>query len=391
MATKLTVVFFSDTLNNTKIEVPLRQSPSVRRVESHPSSDDLVDYVCSQECDVLAVDLDTVGAINVVERVALSRAECGILGISARTDATFIIQAMRAGCGQFITTPVEPDDLESALQRLRPLRRAVNVRSKRICVIGSSGGVGATTIACNLATELALLSQDPVGLVDLNLEYGDVCCAFDCQPKYSIADVCHDGADVDVETACAAFIDLATGVSILGRPDHLEHARDVTPDGVLTVLQLVAKKFPHIVVDLPRSYNFLSAMAVRDAERILIVTQLGVPPVRNAMRIYQSLQQMGADEDNIEIIVNRSDAAYERISRDDVEAHFRRPVFAEVPNDYQFVSAAFDLGHPIGADAPTSKAKQAIAEMALKLAPEYATASTEKKGNGLFNKLLGRK
>ncbi len=391
MPSKISIVLYSDTPQNSNIEKPLADSPSVRLVEVYRSVDELMNCLASQDVDVVAIDLDTLGAIDVVERISQTHSECGILGISGRTDATFIIQAMRSGCGQFITTPVDPEDMESALYRLRPTTRAVSAHSKRICVVGSSGGVGATTIACNLAVELASLTKEPTGLVDLNLEYGDVCCAFDCTPKYSIADICHEGADVDAETTCAAFVDLPSGVSVLGRPDHMEHARDITPDGILAMFQLAGKRFPHIVVDLPRSYNFHSAMAVRDANHILVVTQLGVPPIRNATRVCESLKQMGAEEDRIEIVVNRSDGAFERITLEDVESHFRRPVFAGIPNDYQFVSAATDLGHPIGADAPASKAKAAIAEMARKLAPEYASDSPKKKSAGIFGKILGRK
>lgn len=391
MPPQLSVALFSDSSANSNIQEPLSESPSVRQVEVCQSDEALISHVTSQQVDVVAVDLDTEGAIYVVERMVEAQAGCGILGISSQTDATFIIQAMRAGCGQFITTPVDRDDLENALQRLRPTTRTVSLPSKRICVVGSSGGVGTTTIACNLAVEFATLSNQPAGLVDLNLEFGDVCCAFDCSPKYSVADICHDGAEIDVDTTCAAFIDVPSGVSILGRPDPLEHARDVTPDGVRTMLQMAAQRYPHIVVDLPRSYNFLSTMAIQEADHVLIVTQLGVPPIRNAMRMCETVKQMGASEDSIQFVINRSDSANERISLDDVRSHFRRPVFAEIPNDYQFVSAATDLGHPIGTDAPSSKARTAIAEMARKLAPEYATKSPEKKSSGLFDKILGRK
>ncbi len=341
--------------------------------------------------DIVVVNLDSPSGLDVVQRINKHASQCPIIGVSSKTDSGFIIQAMRAGCGQFVCAPIDPEDLNNAIQRIRPLRSRTAQSSKRICVVGSSGGSGATTIACNLAMEMGHLTGRRVALVDLNLEYGDVCCAFDCSPKYSISDICAEHVDLDHETLTASLHELPCNISILGRPERLEDARDVTPEGVELMFRMLAERFAHVIVDLPRTYNFLSAVAVGRAEAVLIVAQLTVPHIRNATRIYQCLAQMGASEDRLHIILNRFNAEYDRITTKDVEEHFHRPVFAIIPNDYQFVSAALDLGHPLGADSPSSRARAAIQEMARKLAPEFAGTDAVSSSGNLLSKLLGRK
>lgn len=349
-------------------------------------------YLIRGTADAVAVNLDGPTALETVERIARLPSECSVIGISSATDASFIIRAMRAGCAQFVCYPIDQNDLQTALERIRPARRKKTHTSKRICVIGSSGGAGATTVACNLAIELAQLTDRRTALVDLNLEYGDVCCAFDCHPKYTIGDICTQDSELDHETINAALVELPCNVSVLGRPERIEDAREVTPEAVELMLRLLSEQFSHVLVDLPRGFGFLSAVAGTRADAVLIVAQLVVPFIRNATRIYQTLSQMGADEDRIQLILNRSNADYERITVKDVEQHFRRPIFGIIPNDYQFVSASLDLGHPLGADAPASRARSAIQEIARKLAPEFVGADAGRVDQAsFFGKLLGRK
>jgi pilus assembly protein CpaE len=342
-------------------------------VAAEPSDwDDLREWIKHSGVDVVVVNLDDEAGqgLEVVQRLGQLAQGCGIIGVSENSDPAHIISAMRAGCSQFVCWPVDPEDLSSAVERIRATRRVATASSKRICVVGSSGGAGATMVACNLALELGHLSDRHTALIDLNLEFGDVGCAFDCTPKFSVADVCKAGIEADRLLLGKAMHELPCNVSILPRPERIEEAREVTPDGVETLLRVVAELHPYIVVDLPRAFSFLSAAALRDADHVLIVTQLGVPFIRNASRIYQCLLEMGAEEERIDIILNRCKANFERISPEEVESHFGRPIFAMIPNDYRRVQTALDFGHPIMADSPSSPARVAIQEIARKIASD---------------------
>jgi pilus assembly protein CpaE len=101
---------------------------------------------------------------------------------------------------------------------------------------------------------------------------------------------------------------------------------------------------------------------------------------------------MGADEDRIEIVLNRCKANYERISPEEVEAHFGRPVFAMIPNDYRRVQSALDFGQPVATDSPSSPVRLALQEMARRIATEDSPDTLGKAGSeGLFGKLWKRK
>jgi len=67
-------------------------------------------------------------------------------------------------------------------------------------------------------------------------------------------------------------------------------------------------------VDLPRNFNYLSDAVIQRADKILIVTQLGVPFIRNANRILDYLTQMGTPSANVELVLNRCQADFANIT-----------------------------------------------------------------------------
>jgi pilus assembly protein CpaE len=346
--------------------------------------------------DVVVALLDSNGSLDLefVHRFTHFAPSCSIIGISAQIDPANIIAAMRAGCSQFVCAPVDAEDLRQALLRIQATRM-VNTKgargARRICVIGSSGGVGTTTVACNLAMELANLSNRRCALVDLNLELGDVGGVFDSRSKFSVADVCAEGVDIDCTVLTQALHELPGKVSLLTRPEKLEDAELATPGGVQGLLGTLAEMFPYVVVDLPRSFTPCTVAALRGACLVLIVSQLGVSSIRNAMRVYKELTRLNFDDDGIQIVLNRCNSTFERITADNVVDHFGKPVYAMIPNDYHRVQTSHDVGHPIVADAPDAPVRLAIQELARKIAPsEIAREKAVASSSGLLSKLLGR-
>lgn len=372
---------------------PFEQLRSVQIVNQASCWDELKEWLRHVETDIVAVNLgDPKGqGLAIVQRIAETAPTCSILGVGRWTDPESIITAMRAGCSQFVTWPIDGTDLRSAVDRIRSTRSAEVKKSKLICVIGAAGGSGTTTVACNLAMELVHMTNRRCALVDLNLEFGDVCTLLDCSPNYSIADVCCQSEEIDRTVMAKALYNLPCNVSILARPPELEKAYEVTPEGVEGALRTLAGMFSYVVVDMPRTLDAINAAAIKHADCALIVTQLGVPFIRNATRMYDGLTRTGMAENHVQIVLNRCNADHERIKPEEVEAHFGQPVFAMIPNDYKRVQSALDLGHPIMADAPTSPARLAIQQLAQKLADEADTEETQKtESSGLLSRLWRR-
>ncbi len=343
--------------------------------------------------DAAVVSLDTDSAepdFTRVQRILEVSPGVKVVGVSRSAEPQAIIAAMRAGCSQFVRRPVDADDLREALGRVRATLTAAEAPSQRFCVIGAAGGAGATTIACNLALALARVANAPTGLVDLHIEFGDIACAFDVQPQYSLADACRDGAVLDRGVLQTILQELEGQVYLLGRPERIEDAREITPEGVEQVLRLLSRMYPNVVVDVPRTGHLYAGAALDGADHVLIVTQLSVAYLRNATRVFEGLLSAGVEPASIDIVLNRY-TVDSPIQAEEVEAHFGRPILSRISNDYRRVVASHDLGQPVLA-SPKSTVRREIEDMAAKLSgmsARPAGGAPAKPKRRLLGKLLG--
>jgi len=149
--------------------------------------------------------------------------------------------------------------------------------------------------------------------------------------------------------------------------------------------------YENVVVDLPGRFDIQTIAAMGQADLILILCQLNVPNLRNAKRFYDTLIRMGVPEERIEIVVNRSDGRSGRITEADVVAMVKKPVFATIPNDYQFVARSIDFGTPIASQDRNSPVRSAIRKMARKIVVEpVAKPVVKEERKGIFSRFLSK-
>lgn len=382
-------------LYNTVDEMPLNRPfedvKNTLTIGQTTTWGELKEIIQQDDIDLIAVNLDSKDSLEIVEHITSTAPSCAVIGISRKTDPITIIKANRAGCSQFVPWPVDTQDLQEAIERIRSARSVSTRHSKMFCLIGSSGGAGTTTIAGNLALEIGLLVNQPCALIDMNLELGDVGCFFDIQTKFSVADICCEGTEADSMMLAKAFHELPCNVSILTRPENPHDIEKVTPEGLSNMLAVAKQIYPYTVVDLPRNFNYLNDVILQHADKVLIITQLGVPFIRNATRILDYLTQIGVPSTNVEVVLNRCKADFANIAPEDIEKHFSKPIFGMIPNDYKRMKASLDHGHPIIAEDSNNPARLAIQEIARKLTGEHGHNKEEPTvEQGFFSRLWKR-
>ncbi len=330
--------------------------------------------------------------VEVIDSVSTRHPELAMVAISGRTDPEAILAPMRAGCDQFVCKPIDPADLATAVARVANKRLMSHTQGRCICVAGASGGAGATSIACNLALEIGHLADAPCALIDLDLQFGDIAGSFDCEPRYSLHDLAESGTTVDRSILASTLVELPCKVAVLARPEAIEHYEGITPELIHNVIELLTGSYESVVVDLPRRLDPCTFSALRLADLVLIVCQLVVPSIRNARRYYDVLARAGIPEDRIEVLVNRVDSGGRRITTRDLEETIKKPVFATIPNDYEFVARSLDYGRPVAALEHNNPVRAAIRKIARKIIAEPGSEALRKDtGGGLFRRLFAKR
>ena len=111
----------------------------------------------------------------------------GVLLVVSKLDPAQMLAAMRAGVNECIAEPVSLADLKAAIRRLVGSLAPV-IHGETFAFIGAKGGVGATTVAVNIATALALANPDSTLLIDLNVSWGDAAVFLGAEPRFSVKD-----------------------------------------------------------------------------------------------------------------------------------------------------------------------------------------------------------
>jgi pilus assembly protein CpaE len=341
---------------------------------------------------VLAIlDPTPAESLELVRLLAADWPELAIIGLSQQQDPQLVVSAIQAGCTQFVPLPATQERLIGAFEKLGVGLVPAGATGRRICVIGPSGGTGATTVACNLALEMARISGREVALADLHVGFGDVARHFAVPCQRSIAELCRPGRPADEKLIRQVVTALPCRVGILPAPDDLPNAPQLDPEALRHLLQALSHLYQAVIADTPRMPTAANWVAVEGAHAILLVMQLTATCLLNGKKLYDALLDRNIPEGRILPVINRFREDFGSITRADVEEQFRREVFATIPSDYEMVLASTDLSHPLAVDAPTSRVRVAICNVAHRLLgtkpSERATGATPPQ-RGLLERLL---
>lgn len=356
------------------------------------------DVVAQTNPDIglVVMDSNTDKALELIGSISESSPECSILVVSSSSDGNLILQAVRAGAKEFLTLPLHIEELLDALSRISDRRFGRGDSSKPrgsqvIAVAGSTGGVGTTSIAVNLACSLAADDMNSVALVDLDLCLGDADVQLDTIPEYTLADVTQNVTRLDFSLLKRSLTKHSSGVYLLPRPVQMEDIPLITAENVQRVLGLMKASFSHLVIDLSKSYSPIDIVALQLASDILLVTQLDLPCLRNMVRLLASFKEMEEISDRVKVVVNRAGLETGQITLKKAQETIGKDIFWQLPNDYRTMVEVRNNGIPLVEQAPKAAITHSIITMGQALtgreSPENAADSGGKaSGIGrLFN------
>ncbi len=354
----------------------------------------LMTHALSQfPADVLVANLDPVpeAVLPMLEEVAKSNRDVEVFAVSNSTDGQLILASMRHGIREFLTKPIDDEVLAHAFEKVAEKNVGNDTSGSLITVIGGAGGVGATTIAVNLAVELNALTGGNVAVVDLDHRFGQVATHLDVDPTYTMADLCDSPTQLEYQLIERALVKHRSGVQILSRPNQFMQADNITAAHCVGVLSALLEHHDYVVVDGPTRFDFGTKAVLDISDFNMLVLQLVVPTVRSVHRMLEGMTEVGFNLDRMKLVCNRVGGESGGITPEDVRETLNMDVFGEVPDDWNAVNAAINIGDPLSVSAPKSKVRQAIRGMALRLHDphgEMGESVKETKKGGLFSKIF---
>jgi pilus assembly protein CpaE len=313
---------------------------------------------------IINLDSDIDKSLLVIQQLNLEAPNISILVTSETSDGQLILKVMRAGAEEYLTLPIHQDELSSALARLRRHRPMAESEQQRVCEVitlaGANGGVGTTSIAVNLGCCLAEKPQNSVAILDLDLALGDADVFLDLIPEYTLADVVQNVSRLDIDLLRKSMTKHHTGLFLLPRPVDLIEAEFISEESIKHVIDLMKESFTHLIIDVSKSYNELDKVAMEAANRVLLITQLDLPCLRNSVRMLMNFDESDAVKDKVDIVVNRTGFEAGQISLRKAKETLNREIYFQIPNDFRTMVDGRNNGVPLITQSPKAGITQAF-------------------------------
>ena len=355
----------------------------VREYSDYPPGLDDVPRLIEQRNDVIIIDLDSNPeyALELVESLC-ANGSATVMVYSSKPDPDLLVRCMRAGAREFLTPPFAHSTMAEALVRAQSRRAVVRLPRKtggRLLVfLGAKGGAGVTTLACNFAVSLAQESGQSTLLIDLDLPLGDAALNLGIVTEYSTVNALQDASRLDAAFLNKLLIKHSSGVSVLAAPGKFPqfHATNEAIDKLITVAR---QEFDNVIVDVGARLDLTDSALFREAFTIYLVTQAGIPELRNSNRLISQFFTVGSPK--LEIVINRYEPRALGVSDETITKALTRPATWKIPNDYAAVRQMQNTATPLAlGDSPVAKL---IRQMAVSICGQRAT-QPKKKGFKLF-------
>jgi pilus assembly protein CpaE len=307
----------------------------------------------------------------------------GVVIVADTLDPSRMLEAMRAGVTEWIVDPVTQTELMAAVDRAAG--SATQPAAEVIAVIGAKGGVGATTIAVNIATSLSAVAGARTLLIDLHPACGDAALFLGVDPNFSMMDALENTHRLDEAFLKGIVVKTPAGPDLLASPDRAFPA-PMEPKKIRTVLDFASRSYRYVVLDVPRSEGSLDD-ALSLAASITVVATQELSAIRNAGRMAAAFRQRhGAAK--VHIVVNRYDATAE-IGADDLERAVGGRIGHKFPSNYRLAIDALNKGRPIVVDNH-NKLAASLATYARSLTSAGGKTASKIDSPGFFGRLTGR-
>lgn len=306
---------------------------------------------------------------DLLEAIKLYTSKIVITSVDYSTNT--IIKAMRLGAREFLPKPVLKEDLKKVVTLFsQDMSNIENSASKIITVYSNKGGIGKTTIATNLAVELANVTKDKVALIDLNLQLGDISTFLNLNPTFDVAYVIKNLVNKKDETLLNAFEKYDnTKLYILSDPNYIEQAESINPYQIEELFSALKKIFPYIIIDLSSNIDSNTLKILDKSDLVLFTTIVNIPAIRNAQRCLNLFRSRRYPKDKIKIILNRF-MENEEISVADIETTLDEKIYWKFPNNYFSIMESINKGVPVSNINPNSNIANSFRDFASKISDD---------------------
>jgi pilus assembly protein CpaE len=273
-----------------------------------------------------------------------------------------------SGIKDDVRSVVVPDGFANSKLRQPSLGHSVEpsnkIASQVVAVLGAKGGVGATSLAVNLAA--AFSTRVPTTVVDANFQQPDVAHLVSVEPMHSVMEMLARPADLDRHLLDACLTTIANSdsrLSLLSPPLDGQAAVKANLSELAACLTSVRPYQSAWVIDLPKHLDRHFVTLADMCDKIVLVFEATVAGIATTQRWLNVFRELGYDSDRIVCVLNRSGSKYSGIEQQLETCFSDRSVF-RLPNASTLIWDSVTRGVPAVFCAPHQGYSRAVVRLA---------------------------
>jgi len=329
---------------------------------------------------VCLIDFDKRKDLAVQTAVAIHNLGNGrntLMALSADENPELILEAMRAGCSEYLRKPVNSEALSICLRKLRARWMAASLRStsasgKVLAFLGVGGGAGATTIAVHLGTFLARCQHQKTLIVDQHPCLGHVAMLLGMDAhSYNFHDLLGNITRLDLALLKGYVAHHASGLDVIPSSDSLEPKPPVPADEIRRAIRFLADVYSFVLLDCPLDLEVLNRVIGSCCDEFYFVATPELPALRDLARCLEKTLEYGVPASKLKVVINQQ-GSHRTVTAEQIEHAIGHPVALVLPKSEAELIRAVDTGEPISSDRKSGFANQ-IKRWAATLAPVQET------------------
>lgn len=347
----------------------------------------------SLEFVAMAIDAIDEPDLPVLTNVIRAAKEGGIKVILIAEDVTpaSLHHLLRDGADEFVPYPLPEGELAGALERLRQPAPTTAVADTKpgaspdgvklsgggdgvlIGVHGLAGGVGATTLAVNLAYELAISGkekQPKVCLIDLGLQFGSVSTYLDLPRREAVFETLSDIESMDGDAFAQALVSFEDKLQVLTAPADILPLDIVGPPEIKKLLDITREHFDYVIVDMPTTLVQWTETVLTEAQLYFALVELDMRSAQNTLRLKRALQSEDLPFEKIRFTLNRAPKFTDLQGKSRVKRladSLDIALDVQLPDGGRTVMQACDHGLPLANHAAKNPLRREIVKLAQQL------------------------
>lgn len=319
------------------------------------------------------------------------RGKISVIVVAEDISPAALHQLLRQGADEFIPYPLPDGELQAAIQRLRIARAApvpqpgeagangpqlksgMDRQGAVFACHGIAGGTGATTLAANLAWELATLEKEggpSVCLLDLDLQFGTVSTFLDLPRREAVFEMLSDTENMDDEIFGQSLVSFEDRMSVLTAPSDMIPLDLIAPEDIDRVLKMARAHFDYVIIDMPSTIVHWTETVLSEAHIYFTTVELDMRSAQNALRFKRALQAEDLPVEKLRYVLNRAPKFT------DLTGKSRAKRMAEsldisfevnLPDGGMAVAQAGDHGLPLAVNAAKNPLRREIQKLAVSI------------------------